>query len=220
MADLFHLSLPHLLARVSPAPVVVAAFIGLVRFRSLPLNLRYLAALMWFILPLELVGLVMMLYHQNNLFLMPVCAIGEFGLLALVYDKTLRSPGFTRALPWLVGGFTAYVLFDSFYAAGSLWKFRPGQQVLQSVLVLGLIGLYFRKLLHELRVQQLKREPMFWVSAGLTIYCLGYLQIALFSNFLLRYSHGLNMNVWMVHTLLFITLYCCYSLALWLPPKK
>ncbi|MBJ6110469.1 hypothetical protein JAO73_15705 [Hymenobacter sp. BT523] len=220
MADLLHLSLQQIILRVSPVPVVVAAFVGLVRFRYLPLNLRYLTALMWFILPLELVGLVMMLYHQNNLFLMPLCAIGEFWLLAVVYDKTLASAAFTRGLPWLVGGFAAYVLFDSLHVADGLWKFRPGQQVLQSVLVLGLVGLYFRKLLHELHVQQLKREPMFWVSAGLTIYCLGYLQIALFSNFLLRYSHGLNMNVWMVHSLLFITLYCCYSLALWLPPKK
>ncbi|UOQ96780.1 hypothetical protein MUN81_16215 [Hymenobacter sp. 5317J-9] len=197
----------------------MAALIGLLRFRHLPLNLRYLAALVWFILPLEMLGLVMMLYHQNNLFLMPISAIGEFGLLAQVYSKTLQSRAFNRAMPWLVGGFAAYAIFDSLYV-GALTQFRPGQQVLQSVLVLGLVGLYFRKLLHELRVQQLKREPMFWVSAGLTIYCLGYLQIALFSSYLLRYSVRLNMNVWMVHSLLFMTLYCCYSMALWLPQKK
>jgi hypothetical protein len=219
MADFLHLSLPQLLVRVSPVPVVAAAFIGLVRFRRLPLNLRYLAGLMWLVLPLEMLAFVMMLMHRNNLFIMPIWNIGEFWLLALVYGKTLQSRAFDRALPWLVGGFTAYALFDSLYA-GTLTQFRPGQQVIQNILVLGLVGLYFRKLLHELRVQQLKREPMFWVSAGLIIYCLGYLQIALFSSYLLRFSVQLNMNVWMVHSLLFITLYCCYSLALWLPRKK
>jgi hypothetical protein len=219
MDDFLHLTLQQWLTRLSPVPVVVAGVIGLVRFRHLPLNLRYLAGLTWFILPLEIIGFVLMLQQRNNLFLMPICAIGEFGLLAVLYAKTLQSPAFSRALPWLVGGFAAYVVFDSLSVDG-LKAFRPGQQVLQSVLVLGLVGLYFRKLLHELHVQQLKREPMFWVSAGLTIYCLGYLQIALFSNYLLRYSDRLNMNVWMVHSLLFITLYCCYSVALWLPPKK
>lgn len=214
-----HLTLQEILLRLTPVSVVVAALVGAWRFRYLPDNLRYLAYLVWFILPLELVGFAMMLRQQNNLFLMPICAIGEFGLLAVLYAKTLRASAFTRALPWLVGGFAAYVVFDSL-APGALKEFRPGQQVLQSVLTLGLVGLYFRQLLHELQVQQLKREPMFWVSAGLTIYCLGYLQIALFSNYLLRYSDQLNMTVWMVNSLLFITLYCCYSLALWLPQRK
>ncbi|WP_305030739.1 hypothetical protein [Hymenobacter convexus] len=214
-----HLTLQQWLTRLTLVPVVAAALIGALRFRYLPNNLRCLAYLVWFILPLDLIAYALMLQQRNNLFLMPLCAIGEFGLLVLVYAKTLRSPAFTRASPWLVGAFGAYVLFDSF-SAGMLKEFRPGQQVLQSVLTLGLVGLYFRKLLHELRVQQLKREPMFWVSAGLIIYCLGYLQIALFSNYLLRYSDQLNMTVWMVHSLLFITLYCCYSLALWLPRKK
>jgi hypothetical protein len=219
MNEFLHLTPEQWLTRLTPVPVVVAACLGAARFRHLPDNLRYLAYLTWFILPLEIIGFAMMLLQKNNLFLMPVCAIGEFGLQAVLYGKTLKSPRFTRALPWLVGGFAAYVVFDSF-SIGGLRAFRPGQQVLQSVLVLGLVGLYFRQLLHELRVLQLKREPMFWVSAGLTIYCLGYLQIALFSNYLLRYSHQLNMTVWMVHSLLFITLYCCYCVALCLPRRK
>lgn len=219
MTDLISLTLPEVLVRITPVPVALAAIIGAVRFRWLPLNLRYLTGLLGFVLPLNLLGLVLLVLHRSNLFLMPLYAVGEFWLLALVYDKTLRSPTFTRLMPGLVGGFAAYSLFDSLYV-GSLAQFRPGQQVIQCVLILVLVGLYFRKLLHELRVRHLKREPMFWVSAGLVIYCLGYLQIALFSNYLLQYSAQLNKNVWMVHSLLFIVLYCCYSLALWLPSRK
>lgn len=219
MDDFLHLTLQQWLTRLTLVPIVVATLIGTLRFRQLPVNLRYLAGLLWFVLPLEILSFVLMLLQQNNLFLMPIWNIGEFWLLALVYGYTLQSRALTRVLQWAVGGFTAYALFDSLYV-GALTQFRPGQQVLQNLLVLGLVGLYFRQLLQELRVQQLRREPMFWVSAGLTIYCLGYLQIALFSNYLLRYSHQLNMTVWMVHSLLFITLYCCYSVALWLPQKK
>ncbi|MFD2720674.1 hypothetical protein ACFST9_18275 [Hymenobacter monticola] len=205
--------------RLSLVPIAVATVIGTLRFRQLPVNLRYLAGLLWFVMPLQILAFVLMLLQRNNLFVMPIWNIGEFSLLALVYSHTLQSKPLTRALPWVVGGFAAYALFDSLYV-GALTQFRPGQQVLQNLLVLVLVGLYFRKLLQELHVQQLKREPMFWVSAGLTIYCLGYLQIALFSSYLLRYSEQLNMNVWMVHSLLFIMLYCCYSVALCLPQKK
>jgi hypothetical protein len=213
------LSLQQVLMRLTLVPVVVAGVIGFVRFRHLPKNMRYLTGLIGFVLPLNLVGLLLMLQQRSNLFLMPIYAVGEFCLLTLVYCQTLQSPAFTRAMPWLAGGFAAYVSLDSLFSS-VLTRFRPGQQIIQDLLVLLLVGLYFRKLLHELRVKHLRREPMFWVSAGLFIYYLGYLQIALFSNYLLHYSNQLNMTVWAVHSLLFIILYVCYSLALWLSPQK
>jgi hypothetical protein len=61
---------------------------------------------------------------------------------------------------------------------------------------------------------------MFWVSTGLFIYFLGYVQIALFSNYLLRYSQQLNLTIWVIHALLYMLLYSCYSLALWMRPQK
>lgn len=219
MNEFTHLSLVQILTRITPVSVVVAAVIGVVRFRRLPPNLRTLAGLIWFVLPLELLGLVLMLQQRNNLFVMPIWLIGEFALLTLVYGQTLKSAAFTRRMPWVVAAFTAYALFDSLYV-GDLKQYRPGQQVIESILVLMLVGLYFRKLLHELRVPQLRHEPMFWVSAGLLVYYLGYLQIALFSNYLLRYSPQFSMNIWAVHSLLFMALFGCYSKALWLPPQK
>jgi hypothetical protein len=208
------------LVRLTLVPVIIAALLGGLRYKRLQPSLRYLAAgLIGFILPMEVVGLVLLLQQRNNLFLMPIYTVGELWLLGLVYRATLQSAAFTRSLPWVVGGFTAYATLDSLLGA-DLTQFRPGQQVVQSILVLSFVGLYLRKLLQELTVHRLGREPMFWVSTGLLIYFLGYLQIALFSNYLLHYSDQLNMNIWAVHSLLFILLYCCYSMALWLRPQK
>ncbi len=215
-----HLTLSLVLARFTLVPVVVAAAIGFVRFRQLPASLRYLAGLTWFELPIEVIAFLILLLHGNNLFLMPIYTVGEFGLLALVYRQTLQSTIFTKAVPWLVGAFTIYAVLDSLLFSGLAW-FRPGQQVVQSVLILGIVGLYFRKLLNELQIQRLTQEPMFWVSTGLSLYFLGYLQIALFSNYLLRhYSMQLNENIWSVQSFLHIVLHSCYCLALWMRPQK
>lgn len=217
--DFTTLSLPQILIRLTLVPMLVAGVIGVARFRVLPLNLRYLTGLIGFVLPLNAAGLVLMIQQRNNLFLMPVYTVGEFALLALVYRHTLHSAAYNRWMPWLVGGFAAYVLLDSL-PAGRLATFRPGQQVTQCLLVLLLAGLYLGKLLRELRATRLRHDPMFWVSGGLLVYFLGYLQIALFSDYLLRYSQAFNLVVWSIHALLFMALYGCYSLALCLPRRK
>jgi hypothetical protein len=218
MDHLLPQNFPQLLARLTFVPMVAAGVIGLVRFRHFPLNLRYLTGLLWFVIPMNFVGFYYMLQRSNNLFLMPAYAAVELLLLAVVYGLTLHSAAFTRALPWVVSGFVAYVLFDSLLTP-TLLVFRPGQQVIQGLLVLVFVGLYFRKLLNELHVQDLKRDPMFWVSGGLFFYFSGYLLIALFSNFLLKYNR-LAENIWAVNSMLFILLYSCYSVALWLSPKS
>lgn len=198
---------------------MVAGVMGLVRFRRLSTQLRYLAALTIFEFPLEVAALAIKLSHGNNLFLMPLYTIGELALLALLYRQTLQLPAFSRVAPWVVAGFAVYAIADSL-ALGVSW-YRPGQQIVQSLLILSMVGLYFWKLLSELQVRYLAREPMFWVSTGLLVYFLGYLQIALFSNYLLQhYSLEFNRNVWAVHTLLSIVLHLCYCVALWMRPQK
>jgi len=192
----------------------VAAGLGARHYHRLAPPLRYLAWLAWFELPLELLGCGLALYHVNNLFIMPIYTVGELVLLALVYGAAVRSAGLHRGLPWLVGGFVAYTIVDCLLAPDLTW-FKPGQQVLQSLLILGLVVMHFRQLLRDAQVVSLWREPMFWVSAGLALYFLGYLQIALFSNYMLRhYSLKFNQNVWFIHTIVSFILHGCYCVAL------
>lgn len=200
--------------------LALAVLVGSWRFRRLPANLRYLMALLGLEVATEVLATTLRFYHQPNLFINPIFAAGELWILALMYDKTLQSSRFSRLRPWLAGGFAAYCLLDSLLAPEAA-RFKPALQLVESALILGLVGLYFRKLLRELRVTQLDSEPMFWVSIGLVINNLGKSQIYLFSNYLLtHYSNQLNTNIWAVHTLLLAVLYSCYLVALWLRPRN
>jgi hypothetical protein len=198
---------------------IVAAAAGAgVRYRYLPPNLRALAWLTWFELPLEVVATGLGMWHRNNLFIMPFYTVGELGLLALVYGRTLQSEAFGRVMPWLVAAFATYVLADDLLAPDLSW-FKPAQQVTQSLLILGMVGLYFRELLQELHVPHLEREPLFWVSTGLALYFLGYVLIALFSNYMLKhYSMQFNKDIWAIHFGLSLVLHSCYAWALWQRP--
>ncbi len=210
---------PHTLTQLvktglSMLTIVGAAGVAAGRYRHLPPNLRALAWLTWFELPLEIVATSLGLLHRNNLFIMPFYTVGELGLLALVYGRTVQSGAFDKIMPWLVGAFATYVLADNLLAPDLTW-FKPAQQVIQSLLILGMVGAYFRELLQELHVPHLEREPMFWVSTGLALFFLGYVHIALFSNYMLKhYSLQLNRDIWTIHFGLTLVLHSCYAWAL------
>jgi hypothetical protein len=200
--------------------LVVAVISCATRYKRLPANLRYLGWVLGLEIATEALSLALRYYHRPNLFINPLFAAGELWLLALVYDKTLHNPRFSRVRPWVAGGFVGYCLLDSLLAP-EVARFKPTLQLVESALILSLVGLYFRKLLQELRVTRLDLEPMFWVSIGLVINNLGKSQIYLFSNYLLtHYSNQLNLTIWAIHSLLLAVLYSCYLVALWIRPQN
>ncbi|WP_210520988.1 hypothetical protein [Hymenobacter terricola] len=209
-----------LVGSVAQAVLLLIGLLGLARYRQLPQGLRYLVGLIWFGVALELASTLLHFWKIPNLLLLPLDAAGELWLLAAVYAWALQSAAFTRLWPWVAGGFAAYAALSSGLAP-ELARFKPGVLVLECLLVLGLVGLYFRKLLNELRVQSLADDPMFWVSTGLLLYSLAKLQIALFSNYMLaHYSMQLNQLMWAINAFMSIVLYLCYCRALWMRPQK
>ncbi|OGX90362.1 hypothetical protein [Hymenobacter coccineus] len=207
-------------ARFMEFALAVTFLSGVVRFRRLPPELRYLAVFMGLDVLTEISSDWLHRHHQPNLFLFPIFAAMEVWFLALVYDRALQWPAFSRWRPGLAGAFVAYCVLDG-WLFPEVARFKPALQIVESVLVLSLVGLYFRKLLRELRVTRLDQEPMFWVSTGIVVNSLGSIQIFLFSNYLLtHYSNQLSTAAWAVHTLLNVVLYACYCTALWIRPRK
>lgn len=214
------LSLHRGIVTLSQLVLVTAFATGLGQYKRLPANLRYLVALIGVGVIAEIVGGFLRYYHQPNLLIIPIFVACEVWLLTLVYDKALNWTAFSRLRPWLAGGFVAYCALDSMLAP-EVMRFKPTLLVLESLVVLGLVASYFRKLLSELRVTNLGLEPMFWVSIGLVVKHLGSLQIFLFSNFSLsHYSTRLNVNIWDIHALLLVVLNSCYLVALWIRPRN
>lgn len=215
-------------ARLTIVPVIIASLIGLTRYRRLPPSLRYLTLLACFDTLMELTTIMLgtdiarkSLKINTNLFLFPFISIGEVTLLALAYRQVLQSVSFNKILPWLLGLFSAYALFVSFSQWG-MARYAVGLSTIVNLLLLGLAGLYFRKLLNELHVEQLRTDPFFWVSAGLAVYGLGNLLISLFSNYLItHYSVQLQMIIlWGVRNVFNVILYLSYCWALWIASPK
>ena len=208
-----------LMLTLMQATLLVTGISSILRFSELSPALRYLAVTVWFGLLVELVAAMLAYQRIPNLFLGPLDSAGGFLLLSLVYRRALQSAAFTRVQPWLAGAFVLYASVSGLLLPETT-RFKPLLQVVECLLVLLLVVLYFRRLLNELVVQQLTRDPMFWVSTGLLLYYLGKLQISLFSNYIMQYSKQFNLVVWTVHALLLAVMYSCFCVALWMRPQK
>lgn len=213
-----HSSLPlRVLYLLPPVLVLVASILGVSRYRRLAPSLRALTLLACFDALMELISTTLLLLKIPNIFLFPLILVGEMGLLLLTYSRALQSAAFRRLAPWVFGLLAAYALLNSTLAPGII-DYLPSLRVLGDLLPLVLAGLYFRKLLNELRVERLTRDPLFWLSSGLVLYALGDLLIALFSNYLFsNFSRQLNMTIWFIHNSLNTVLYACYCVALGRP---
>ncbi|MCC3153581.1 hypothetical protein Q3A66_12135 [Hymenobacter sp. BT770] len=200
--------------------LLAVGLLGLARYRQLPSGLRYLVGLVWFGLTIEVCAKVLHDWKGSNLLLAPIDAAGELWLLSLVYAWALDSATFSRLRPWLFGAFVLYAGF-TVALAPEFTRFKTGVMVLESLGMMLLAGLYFRKLLNELQVPRLSQAPMFWVSTGLLLYALGKFLIALFSNYMLaHYSLQLSLVMWTIHAMLIVVLYLGYGRALWMRPQR
>jgi hypothetical protein len=209
-----------LLSKLALVLLITTSIVGLLRFRQLSTGLRYLAALTWLYLLVEGTAMLLGKLKLPNLFLIPLVVVGEFWLLTMVFKHALRWPAFNRFAPWVMGLLTAYVLLDSVFSFQAA-RFKPSVLVLSTLFTLTLAGLYFRKLLHELHVDTLRREPMFWVATALMVSALGELLISLFSNYILiNYSPQVSVYVWAIHTLLGLVVYSFYGWALWIDSRR
>ena len=210
----------HLVGQAELFPLLAAGLVGVAFFRHLSSPQQYLAVLVWFSLAIELTALVLQSQQIPNLFLVPIDAASGVWILSLLYERALQWPGYSRWRPWVAGAFVFSAAFSGWLMTDSA-HFQPTLMVSESLMLLLLPVLYFRKLLNELHVGNLAHDAIFWLSAGLLPYALVKLLIGLFSNYLLaHYSRELNLWVWFVHAVLLFVLYSCYLRALWLRPQK
>ncbi|HET9503497.1 MAG TPA: hypothetical protein VFO93_08145 [Hymenobacter sp.] len=200
---------------------IAAGLLGLVRYRRLPPSLRWLALLVCFDATMEITLwlLVNVFGFKNNLFMFPFIAAGEIVLQILLYRQVLQSAVFNRIVPWLLGFFCLYALLNS-PLFSTVTTYVISLEILVALAQIGLAGLYFQKLLNELRVQHLYRDPFFWLSVALMTYSLANMMINLFSHYLLTYCTAQLQKIvfWGVRGGTNLILYLAYMLVLWARP--
>ncbi|WP_201977383.1 hypothetical protein [Hymenobacter rubidus] len=207
-------SIQHLIANFAIVPVVVAVLVGLVRYRRLEPEQRYLLALVSASLLMEIASRTLHVYKRPNLFLAPIDTTIEFCLLALIYRRVLRPSLLSRLAPLLIAGF---VLGSALTYSPRLdtVQFSPVQHFIECVLVLAFVaGFFHHEISQPVVTKRLEREPAFWISTAALLYFLSNSLIFLSSNYVLTLSLTLSRRIWAIHGLIYIFSYVLYIIAL------
>lgn len=200
----------------------IASFTGLIpsllaffKVKNATKGYFFLAMLVWGGTAISLMArFIGSILHKPNLFLLHIYTIVDFILLSLI---------FRPVLPSYLSRFLLYS-FPLFAAINSIFfENLKTENVLNrslSALILMFYALsFFTKTLREMKILNLGKEPLFWISVGVLFYNAASFFIFLFSRYLTVIP-----NLWQtyfgIHAIFTILLYICYTIALWVQPKQ
>lgn len=219
-------SLIRLLSSLSKYTILFAVLIGLAKWKKLvPVQVKIFSLAVFYIATEVLSdkniasGLWIMLWgKENNLPVLHLFTVIQFSLIIWIYQKFLQHYISNTKISLLIGAFAVFGLINAAWIDG-IFYLNPHARAIQSIILLGVILFYFTHLLRSMEVKELEKEPLFWISAGMTIYFSGSFLIFLFSNYLLQTNEVLY-SIYGIHSILNVVANVFIAIALWVVPPR
>lgn len=194
---------------------LVPSFLAIAKLKEATYEYRLLAYLVWWGTTIGLLALFIGAYlHHPNLFLLHIYTIFDFFLLSLIFKPVLPS-SLSRVITI---GFPLFAIINSIFFEHFKTE-NIMNRTLSSLILMFYALSFFTKTLREMKILNLEKEPLFWISVGVLFYNAGSFFIFLFNHYLTA-----NRDLWFtyfgIHAIFTIILYIFYTIALWVHPKQ
>lgn len=203
-----------ILANISNYIGLIPSIFAFFRIKSPYKTHRQLALLVWVGFAIAMLAQVVpYLFGITNLWLLHIYTIVDFILLTFIYSSTI-GPFTTRIL---------IIVFPLFAAINSIFfehliTLNVLNRSLSAFILMFYALSFFAKTLREMKIFNLERSPLFWISIGVLFYNAGSFFIFLFSQNISATSK-LWATYFGIHSIFTILLYIFYTIALWVQPK-
>ena len=156
------------------------AVIGIARFRSLPLSMRYIALFFMGSLGMELAAdYRMIVLHQNNLVFYHLMTLLQYIFLALSFRDVIL---FTKGKQLILLSIFVICALEALFVSADIQAFTQSPSWLRLMcrtLLLCWILLYLKTLLQSEKPQPLLSIPSFWVCLGILVHFASFLQVGI-----------------------------------------
>ncbi|MFA8299685.1 MAG: hypothetical protein ACEPOV_05960 [Hyphomicrobiales bacterium] len=213
------LTLQQLILDYAHIPVFFALLFSIIRIPRLSKGARFLFLYLLITSIIELLAGFLNNKGQSNLPLLHVYVPLEFFTLGMLYLYYLKGSIKSRYIAILIIGFITYSIINSIFFS-DLYSFNNIARGIENILLLLLTLIYYAKVLFEMKIKKLEKEPMIWINTGILFYFASNLFVFIFSNVALSYSEQLNLAIWTFHAVFNWILYILISIGLLLLPQK
>ncbi|MCA6363096.1 MAG: hypothetical protein IM638_08650 [Bacteroidetes bacterium] len=196
-------------------PFVTAIYVWGVK-RDMRIEQKMIAAYIFLAVLTEIAaGIMHEINPENNLPILHIYTLLQFLLIALLFRQFIRKKihhqiWLTVTLLFLCGS-----IINSLFIQ-SIWMFNGYARAAESlIIVLFVIGYFYRLLFNEEAKTPLYSIPMFWISTALMFYFSACFFVFLMSGDVLIMSSKVFTISWAFHDLILIIHYIFLTAALW-----
>lgn len=213
----------EIVVNTSSFSIVIPVLVASIRFRKLTQTQRLLCFLVVSSLLTEVIANILWYQQLRNLEVYNIFALINFNFLAYIFRKNLNSSWKTPLKVFLII-FNGYFILDALFLRDiNYWEynFHTNLTTSASAVLIILTLCYFFKLLKEVKYQKLEKNPLFWISSGVTLYYSGTLILFLLSNVITdAKSLEVTFAAWGLNSFFNLILNTSYTIALWVSPTK
>lgn len=207
------------MVQVSVFIVALPFLIGVVRWKRHTELQRVLFWYFCFLLPLQLVANWLAAENYNNMPFAHLYTVVEFVVLLWIFRSGGRKV-WQKEVFWVtLSLFGVWVVVDLIFFE-SLMEYDAYVRTTEGVFMIILCLHWLVTVMQELRILQLTRTFLFWVSAGLLFYFSGNLLLFIYGEMVLELAESVSYAIWTIHAFLNISLYITYTIALLCPPDQ
>ena len=208
----FRLYLEHPLELINDLATLSPIFLGVFYANSKSKAIRFL--IIYFILLFfrNLISNIYATYRLNNLFLYNSFSFVEVVILCSLYYYSISRNIFKKNI--LAGCILVIITNVVFWESD---EFSPGIFTVTRIYGLFISLLYFVDLLAEMKVVNILKHPLFWISSGIIIQSTGTLLIFLFSKIILstQASPDIFFQYWNFILVMYIVFCLFVSIGFW-----
>lgn len=208
------ISLSQIFFTLASYSTLIPLIVAIYNRNKLDYPLKYLSYLIYFSACIEIISAILWWQEENNLPLLHIFVVVEFILIGWMYQLHLYKLYNRYLIPVLIVAFSIFSIINSLFIQ-SIYTFNTYARPIGNLLFIIFAISYYYKLLKELKIRYLERNPMFWINTGILIYFSGSLFLFIFSNYLLKQTQ-LNNLFWSIHAGLNVFINVLYAIGLWL----
>ncbi|RRA97639.1 hypothetical protein [Larkinella rosea] len=208
----FHLYLEHPLELTHDLATVIPIVVGLFYANPKRKEIRFLLIYFVFLFFRNLISNIYATYRINNIFLYNFFNFIEIIGFGLTYYFNINKSNFKFYI--LIGSILVIIINVFFWETN---EFSAGILTLTRIFGLSIALFYFVELLAEMKVKNILKHSLFWVSSGIIIHSTGTILIFLFSKIILstRAAPDIFFAYWNFILIMYIVFCLFVSVGFW-----